>query len=306
VVEGRVEGQLFVFSGATGNLLYAVTNPGADEPYRVDDFGRQISRLADVSGDGIDDFIVGAVNNRSGGLPRAGQALVFSGADGALVRTVDSPNPVEEGRFGSRIAAFDDLTGDAYPEYAVCCSDGAWIFYSGADGAAIMAFDNPPERGAIHYLGPLDDGGRLAFALGGHDGAFLRQGAPNPSMVSLYAFPAPDSEPLEVTIDFMPRGLKNVINVKKQGRFWVAVLSGGAFDAVQVDPSTVELGPGHAAPDRYRVKDIDGDGAMDQTFRFRTPAVGIACGDKRVKLGAETYAGEMIYGTDDIRVIGCR
>jgi hypothetical protein len=96
-----------------------------------------------------------------------------------------------------------------------------------------------------------------------------------------------------------------VINPRHRGRFWLAILSGENVDALQVDPRSVTLGAGEAAPDRYRVRDVNRDRAADLLLRFRTPAVGIACGDTMLELVGKTYAGDHIYGADAIRTIGC-
>jgi hypothetical protein len=113
-------------------------------------------------------------------------------------------------------------------------------------------------------------------------------------------------EEYEVAVDFKPGNAQNVINPMKQGRFWLAILAGDEVDAVQIDPWSVVLGAGEAAPDRYRVKDVNRDRAADLLLRFRTPAVGIACGDTGLALVGETYAGDLVYGADTIRTVGCQ
>jgi hypothetical protein len=41
-------------------------------------------------------------------------------------------------------------------------------------------------------------------------------------------------------------------------------------------------------------------------LRFRTPEVGLQCGDTELELTGETYAGESIVGTDAVKIIGCK
>jgi hypothetical protein len=41
-------------------------------------------------------------------------------------------------------------------------------------------------------------------------------------------------------------------------------------------------------------------------LRFRTPEVGLQCGDTEVELTGETYAGDRIIGTDAVKTVGCK
>jgi hypothetical protein len=111
---------------------------------------------------------------------------------------------------------------------------------------------------------------------------------------------------IDIAIDVKPGNLGNVINPRSRGRFWVAVLSDSEFDALQVDPATVAFGRGEASPDRYRVKDVNRDRVPDLMLRFRTPEVGLQCGDTEVELTGKTYAGDSIVGTDAVKTIGCK
>ena len=97
-----------------------------------------------------------------------------------------------------------------------------------------------------------------------------------------------------------------MINPHSKGRFWLAILSDEEFDALQVNPATVALGPAEASPDRFRVKDVNRDRLPDLMLRFRTPEVGLQCGDTKVELTGETYAGDRIIGTDAVKTVGCK
>ena len=111
---------------------------------------------------------------------------------------------------------------------------------------------------------------------------------------------------LPVVVDIKPDSVDNVINPRSRGRFWVAILSTDEFDALQADPASVRLGAGDAAPDKYLVRDSDYDAMADLLLRFRTPNVGIVCGDTSIELTGQTYDGVDIVGEDDVRTVGCK
>ena len=84
-------GKAWVFNGDTGALRFELVSPNSQNGDR---FGSRIGRAGDVNGDGVPDIIVGASNENVGLNPKQGQAYIFSGATGALLRTLDTPDPV--------------------------------------------------------------------------------------------------------------------------------------------------------------------------------------------------------------------
>src|SRR6185295_16995485 len=73
-------GSAYVYSGATGALLYQ-----KDGTALGDNFGNAVAGVGDVNGDGVADFMVGAQTADPGGIFNAGAAFVYSGATGALL-----------------------------------------------------------------------------------------------------------------------------------------------------------------------------------------------------------------------------
>jgi hypothetical protein len=107
----------WAFSGADGSLILEIANPAGDAPSSR--FGGSIAG-GDLNGDGRAELVVGdprlMVNGRAG----QGRAYAFSGADGSLMHTFDSPNPdapqysspaVFGAHFGQRVVA-GDVDGD--------------------------------------------------------------------------------------------------------------------------------------------------------------------------------------------------
>jgi len=90
-------GRAYLFSGADGSYLYDVGSPAPDF---VDWFSRAISSVGDINGDSRDDLLIGAPFDDVGATLNAGQAYLVSGADGAILDSLATPNPQFEGLFG--------------------------------------------------------------------------------------------------------------------------------------------------------------------------------------------------------------
>jgi hypothetical protein len=89
------EGSAYVFAGATGELMHALSNP---DPVRARYFGWDV----EVVGEHV---VIGApaldINHK-------GRAHVYSGETGELLLTIDAPTSMPGSTFGSRLAAAGD------------------------------------------------------------------------------------------------------------------------------------------------------------------------------------------------------
>ena len=129
-------GSVFVYSGATGALLYR-----KDSSDSLSYFGFSVAGAGDVNGDGKADFLVGAFQADPGGLENAGSVFLYSGADGSLLYRKDGAGFGDE--FGISVAGAGDVNGDAKSDFIVgarladpngVSNAGSAYLFSGATG----------------------------------------------------------------------------------------------------------------------------------------------------------------------------
>jgi len=152
-------GRVFVFSGADGTLLRTLIAPDVIQGGR---FGETVAGIGDVDNDGISDLAVGASGVTDAGLKHAGRVYLFSGADGTLIRSISSPDPVKGGRFGFSIASAGDLDADGRGDLVVGAPrartpgkgrTGAAYLISGGDGSELALLSPPtPRKGSLMGL----------------------------------------------------------------------------------------------------------------------------------------------------------
>lgn len=106
-------GSLRVYSGATGATLYTFDGPGTNQ-----NLGSDVAPGGDYDGDGFDDVLVGLEDYYT--FSGTGAALLFSGADGSVLRVIRSFVPNDA--FGTALDLMGDVSGDGRPDYVF----GAW------------------------------------------------------------------------------------------------------------------------------------------------------------------------------------
>jgi len=169
------QGRAYVFSGATGLLLFTLDTPN---PQADTSFGNSVA-VGDVNGDDNADIAVGAPYEDVGGNGAQGRAYVFSGADGSLLRTLNTPNPQEEDRFGEAMAA-GDVNGDGKADIAVGApredvdtnvDQGRAYVFSGPSGSLLFTLDTPNPQARAHFglllaVGDVNGDGKADIAVG--------------------------------------------------------------------------------------------------------------------------------------------
>ncbi len=175
------QGKAWVFSGATGRVLYALNNP---HPQALGSFGERIGTAGDLNGDGVAELIVGAPNNdlpagcgNQNPMPAncrrdEGEAFIFDGRNGALFRTLNVPAedrnappcPGDCGFFGRAVQGPGDTDGDgvwdqlvdapAYgpgPQGPMGGRVGRMYLFSGRTGALLLKIDNPTQQAGSSF-----------------------------------------------------------------------------------------------------------------------------------------------------------
>ena len=140
-------------------------------------YGQSVAWLGDVTGDGLQDFAVGAV---PGAIFQA-RVYVYSGANEALLYQLESPGAQGESpSFGSALAGAGDFDGDGTPDVVVGAPSeivgmtdaGRAYVFAGDDGALLADYESlfPESFGlfgiAVASTGDVTGDGRSDVVIG--------------------------------------------------------------------------------------------------------------------------------------------
>jgi Ca2+-binding RTX toxin-like protein len=242
------QGKAWVFSGAGGGLVYALDNP---QPQSRARFGSRIGRAGDLTGDGRSETIVGASANDvpadcgqatpvpTGCRRDQGQAFIFNGATGALVRTLDLPDlsgppgtcTASCGSFGLAVQGPGDTDGDGVGDQLV--DAGSYSFYTGSG----------PPCGQPEPNGCNEGQGRMYLFSGRTGALLLRIDDPVPQAGAIFGFQ--DAAPLspgdvngDGFADLYGNGFfQNGPTARSEGRAWVFNGRTGEVLLTLLDPS---------------------------------------------------------------------
>jgi len=171
--EGRVDaGTAFVFSGATGSLLFQV-----DGPADGDALGSAVAAIGDLDGDDFNDLLLGAPLAAPNGLSKAGTVFVVSGNTGLSLWHLDGA--AANDRFGAALSRAGDVDGDGQEDILLgagfasatgAAQAGAALVFSGATTGQILRVDGQPaDLGfgrAVAQTGDVDGDGFVDFLVG--------------------------------------------------------------------------------------------------------------------------------------------
>ncbi|HEX5043607.1 MAG TPA: FG-GAP-like repeat-containing protein [Candidatus Polarisedimenticolaceae bacterium] len=99
------EGSVLIFSGADGSLARRITDPA--RVYR-DNLGIDLHGIEDLNGDGVPDLAVATERRNSW----EGEVILFSGADGTVLRRLTDASTLSVERVGGAIDVVSDVDGD--------------------------------------------------------------------------------------------------------------------------------------------------------------------------------------------------
>ncbi|RMH01725.1 MAG: hypothetical protein D6702_10610 [Planctomycetota bacterium] len=132
--------------------------------------GAAVACVADIDGDGMDDFVIGIPFADPNGRNNAGRVVVRSGATGAVLLTIDGAKA--NNKLGSAVAGVGDLDNDGVPDLLIGAPEtdvgglidaGSAAVLSGATGGLIFRFDggaaNDRFGNAVADAGDVDGDG---------------------------------------------------------------------------------------------------------------------------------------------------
>lgn len=187
-----------VFSGADGSVLHTLRCDRSRWPqYKL--FGQSVAGIGDLDADGFDDIAVGASSDGvaflNPGFPpfvppfwsddRSGSVRVFSGADGAPLRTLYGER--EFLGFGYSVSGLGDLDGDGHADLAAGTINiddpslpGYARVFSGGDGSVLHSFLDSDlhthQFVGVAPAGDLDGDGRPELLASSRSGVHVFSG----------------------------------------------------------------------------------------------------------------------------------
>jgi len=169
------QGRTYVFSGANGSLLFTLDT---SSPQASAGFGNSVA-VGDANGDGKADIAVGAPGEGVGTNTQQGRTYVFSGANGSLLLTLDTPDPQAGAWFGASVAV-GDVNGDGKADIAVGVpaegvgantQQGRTYVFSSANGSLLLSLDTPNPQASAYFgnsvaVGDVNGDGKADITVG--------------------------------------------------------------------------------------------------------------------------------------------
>ena len=216
---GTFSGKAYIYNVSTGALVHTINNPNAYGTSGGDRFGITVA----ISGDHA---IVGSYEGDANGS-NSGKAYIFDVATGALVHTLDNPNPYgtsEYDRFAYSVSISGDhaIVGALLEDEADGVTNSGKVYiYNVTSGALVKTLDNPNAYGTgvddVFGIAVAISGGRTIVGANSEDDA----GDGNKSGKA-YIFSAPEAAPVSSgwTADMSLVSYDNItLSVVSQGNY---------------------------------------------------------------------------------------
>lgn len=134
---GKGSGKAYVWSGADGERLFTFDDGAPGDGCGC---GR---RAGDADLDGVPDVAVGCYNATNGDVPNAGYVAIYSGSDGALLRTIHGTTPGEQ--LGFDVVTLGDVNADGSDDLLVSGAGDNRIYILGGAPAEEGTTTGEPE-----------------------------------------------------------------------------------------------------------------------------------------------------------------
>ena len=139
------EGKAYIYSTATGSLLYTLSDPNAYGTPASDQFGSQVAISNNYA-------IVASFNEDDAGGTDSGKVYIYSTADGSLLYTLSNPNAYSTSlndNFGIAVGISNNYAiVSAYNEDDAGGTESGKVYiYSTANGSLLYTLNNPNAYG---------------------------------------------------------------------------------------------------------------------------------------------------------------
>jgi Ca2+-binding RTX toxin-like protein len=179
---------LFLNSNGTVKSSTKIANETSGGPTLADgdDFGRSVTSVGDLNGDGVSDLAVGARGDDTGGSFRGAVHILFLNSNGTVKSSTKIANGTNGGptladgdRFGESIASVGDLDGDGVADLAVGATDdntvgdhsgAVYVLFLNNDGTVKSATKIASDTGGGPTLSSGDEFGISVTSVGDIDG----------------------------------------------------------------------------------------------------------------------------------------
>ncbi|MCA9443242.1 MAG: FG-GAP repeat protein, partial [Candidatus Omnitrophica bacterium] len=266
-------GRVHFYRASTGEFLFSVDSPN---PQLAGEFGRSLTDIGDANSDGMEDLLVGAPFESSGGLTHAGRVYILDGSTGATLKTLQSPTPKAGGRFGYKVHRTDDLNGNGFEDFAVGFDETVpnthsqpVFFFDGGTFDLIDTIESPYSSLARVPDTNFDGVDEFSFADRLFDGA-------TGELIQDYDTSRYGVDPYQANASGLPdangdgRGDMVVGNPYESGRI---VILYTPTQRIEVDPTSLSFGSQvlDSGPTDYQSIAITNTGALD--LRFQCPGI---------------------------------